>query len=205
MTREDLRRAIECLLFVSGGPLGAKEMSLALDTPEDIILQAAGELAARDPSLSGLRVQAVGGGWQMVTSPEFAIPVARFVGKRAQRLSKAALETAAIVAYNQPCTQPEVEAVRGVDSSGVLKSLVDRGLVAEAGRKDGPGRPILYETTQEFLVYFGLNALADLPDQDELEACMAAAQQRIEQEAAEQPQQDAQLPLIHIEPVPLPE
>ncbi len=200
MTREELRRGIECLLFVSDGPLGAREMSLALDTPEELVAEAAADLVARDPSVSGIVVQAVAGGWQMVTSPEFAVAVARFVGKRAQRLSKAALETLAIVAYNQPCTQAEVEFVRGVDSTGVLKGLIDRGLVQEAGRKEGPGRPILYQTTQEFLVYFGLNSLADLPDQAELEARLADAPERMEAAAAGGPQEGAQLPLRHVEP-----
>ncbi|MCC6483285.1 MAG: SMC-Scp complex subunit ScpB [Armatimonadetes bacterium] len=182
----EIRRAVECLLFVSGAPLGTRDLALALECEEASVVSAAEELAARDPEVSGLRVQQVAGGWQMVTRPEYALAVARFVGKRAQKLSKAALEALAILAYNQPSTQPEIEAIRGVDSSGVLKSLIERNLVKEAGRRDGPGRPILYETTDGFLVYFGLNSLDDLPDQSVLESMLAETQSRVEERADEQ-------------------
>lgn len=185
----DIRRAVECLLFISGGPLGARELSIALECDEALVSRAAQELMTRDPDDSGLRVQAVAGGWQMVTRPDYATVVARFVGKRAQKLSRAALETLAILAYNQPSTQPEIEALRGVDSSGVLKSLMERTLVKEAGRRDGPGRPILYETTDEFLVYFGLNSLEDLPDQNVLESMLAEARSQ----ADDGPSEDASL------------
>lgn len=173
---DDIVRAVECLLFVSAGPVNCKEMAAAMEVDEDLVQQAAQELANRKPSQSGLRVEAVAGGWQMVTRPEYGIAVAKFVGKRAQKLSRAALEVLAIIAYNQPCTQPEMEAIRGVDSSGVLKSLLDRGLIRELGRKEAPGRPILYGVTDEFLVYFGLNSLEDLPDQSTLEALALTAE-----------------------------
>ncbi len=151
-------------------------MALALEVDEQAVAEAARELEQRAPEISGLQVKAVAGGWQTVTRPEYAVAVARFVGKRAQKLSKAALETLAILAYNQPSTQPEIEAIRGVDSSGVLKSLAERSLVKEAGRKEAAGRPILYETTDDFLVYFGLNSIQDMPDQSVLEAMLDAKQ-----------------------------
>ncbi len=169
LSADGIRRGVECLLFVSSSPLKAREMALALEVDEKLVAQAAGELASRDAAVSGLRVEEVAGGWMMVTSPEYAVAVARFVGKRAQKLSRAALECLAIVAYNQPCTGPEVEDIRGVDSTGVMKSLVEKGLVRELGRKEGPGRPVLYGTTEEFLVYFGLRSLDELPDQSVLE------------------------------------
>lgn len=168
-----LRKGVECLLFISGSPLKAREMALALEADEKLVERAAQELVERDPEESGLVVQQVAGGYQMVTAPEYALTVARFVGKRAQKLSRAALETLAIIAYNQPCTLPEIEAVRGVDSSGVAKSLLDRGLIRELGRKDAPGRPLLLGTTDEFLIYFGLNSLEELPDQEALERVIA--------------------------------
>ena len=178
MTSENIRGAVECLLFVSGSPLGTREMALAVEADEALVEQAARELSERGSGMWGLMVQQVAGGWQMVTRPEHAMTVARFVGKRAQKLSRAALETLAIVAYNNPCTQPEVEAIRGVDSSGVMKSILERGLIRELGRKDAPGRPILYGTTDEFLIYFGLNSLNDLPDQSVLAANVEALSQQ---------------------------
>lgn len=177
-----VRGGVECLLFVSGSPLGAREMALALDADEDLVARAAEDLTGRGPDVSGLSVVRVAGGWQMVTRPEHAIAIARFVGKRAQKLSRAALETLAILAYNQPCTLPEMESIRGVDCSGVIKSLSERGLVREIGRKEGPGRPIIYGTTDDFLVYFGLNSLEDLPDQEALER--AVSEKAAEESAA---------------------
>ena len=120
----------------------------------------------------GVRIVRVAGGFQMVTRPDLSDQIARFLagpGGRA-RLSKPALETVAIVAYRQPVTTAEIEAVRGVNSDGVLRTLLDRKLIREAGRKQVPGRPILYATTQDFLHYFGLNAIDELPPLDEVEA-----------------------------------
>ncbi len=184
-------RGVECLLFVSPTPLTAREMALALEVDEALVEEAARQLAGRDPAESGLMVREVAGGFQMATRPEYAVAVARFVGKRAQKLSRAALECLAIIAYNQPCTLPEVDAIRGVDSSGVAKSLLEKGLIRELGRKDAPGRPVLYGTTEEFLVYFGLKSLDELPDQAVLEQMVGERARELLDGPPESPMEEA--------------
>jgi segregation and condensation protein B len=112
----------------------------------------------------GLRLQRHAGRIQLTTAPELGDAVERFLGLEAtSRLSRAALETLAIIAYQQPVTRPAVDAVRGVNSDGVIKSLLSKGLLQEVGRSDGPGRPILFGTTPQFLQHFGLNSLTELP------------------------------------------
>jgi segregation and condensation protein B len=123
----------------------------------------------------GLHVVRVAGGYQLRTRPEFASVVATFLRPAAQRLSRQALETLAIIAYEQPVTLPEIDALRGVGSDGVVKTLLDRELIREAGRKDAPGRPILYRTTDYFLAHFGLADLTELPKlEDSLGAAIPA-------------------------------
>ena len=128
----------------------------------------AAELGDRyDRTGRALQVVEVGGGYRMVTRPDVAPWLVRLARARTRvRLSRPALETLAIIAYKQPVSRPEVDAVRGVNSDGVLENLLERRLVRIAGRKDAPGRPFLYETTREFLVAFGLRDLADLPKVD---------------------------------------
>jgi len=159
----DVPAAIESLLFVSAEPVTPSQLAAALEISSSAVelglQQLEGELETR-----GLRLQRHGGRVQLTTAPEMAEIVERFLGQEAtSRLSRAALETLAIVAYQQPVTRPQIEAVRGVSSDGVMKSLLGKGLVQEAGRTDGPGRPILYSTAPDFLQHFGLNSLVDLP------------------------------------------
>ncbi len=163
-----LRDVLECMLFVSTEPLSAKEIADSLQIEHAAVEQAMIDLESRLDESSGLQLMRVAGGFQLCTRPEYADYCAIILQPAKKRLSKAALETLAIVAYRQPCTQPEVEAVRGVSVDGVMKTLVERGLVKEAGRKQTPGRPILYATTPEFLEYFGLNDISELPDIDML-------------------------------------
>jgi segregation and condensation protein B len=176
----ELAKVVECLLFVSGEPLSVKELVKATETDGEAVLTALGLLRERYVG-SGLYVTEIAGGWQMATRPEYAPAVGKLLAPNANRLSKPALETVTIVAYRQPCTQAEIEAIRGVAVDGVLKTLLDRDLIREAGRKQTPGRPILYATTDAFLHYFGLASLDDLPklDEDELEE-----QARVTQEMA---------------------
>jgi len=119
-----------------------------------------------DASLAtrGLRLQRHGGRFQLTTAPELAELVERFLGLEATtHLSRAALETLAIIAYQQPVTRPQIDSIRGVNSDSMMKSLLTKGLVLESGRADGPGRPILYSTTPEFLQHFGLNSILEMP------------------------------------------
>jgi len=120
-----------------------------------------------------LTVLKIAGGYQMATRPEWAELVARLQeDRRGHRLSRAALETLAIVAYRQPVIRPDIDAIRGVNSDSALKTLLERNLVTISGRDEGPGRPLLYRTTSRFLKYFGLNSLEDLPDPKELESIL---------------------------------
>ncbi|MCL5283878.1 MAG: SMC-Scp complex subunit ScpB [Armatimonadetes bacterium] len=165
-----LAAAVECVLFVASEPVAIKDLATALNVEPTTAQWAVEVLQQRlDSNGSGLQVVQIAGGYQLATRAEHAETIARLVARNSNRLSRAALETLAIIAYRQPITQPEIEAVRGVTSAGVVKTLLDRNLIVEAGRKPTIGRPILYKTTHEFLHYFGLNELADLPQMDSYE------------------------------------
>lgn len=155
--------ALECLLFVAAAPVAPEAVAGALEVEEELAAAALEAFRLQYANGGGLQVVRVAGGYQMRTRPELADVVAAFLRPAAQKLSRQALETLAIVAYEQPITQPEIDALRGVNSDGVLKTLVERELIAEAGRKEAPGRPILYRTTERFLLHFGLSDLNELP------------------------------------------
>jgi len=162
---QDLRRAIEAVLFVTDEPMPAGALAQILEADRSKVEV---ELAAIAESYgerdAGIVLRNVAGGWRLSTHPSAASAVKRFVlSSRHTRLTKAALETLSIVAYKQPVTRHQISAIRGVDSDGVLRSLVDRGLVTETGREEAPGRPVLYGTTPEFLERLGLDSLASLP------------------------------------------
>lgn len=157
---------VEALLFASDTPLEAARIREVLELESDTDARALiDELRLRHEAAdSALGIVEVGGGYRMVTRPEVAPWLMRLAKARTKaRLSRPALETLAIVAYRQPVSRPEVDAIRGVNSEGVLENLLERRLVRISGRKEAPGRPFLYETTREFLVAFGLRDLADLP------------------------------------------
>lgn len=172
--------ALECLLFVSGEPLPLSELARALQTDTIAI-----ESALRDLQItltergSGLQLTQIAGGWQLATRVEYAEIVARMLDRGSSRLSRAALETLAIIAYRQPITSPEIEAVRGVSSAGVLKTLLERRLIEEAGRKDSVGKPVLYRTTNDFLHYFGMSDLSQLPVLEEKEPMVAISEAQV--------------------------
>jgi segregation and condensation protein B len=160
-----LRQALEALLFVSDEPMSAGSLAQAVEVDRRTV-EAALEAMASDyeERSSGLALRNVAGGWRLSTHPDAAAYVEQFVlSNRHARLTKAALETLSIVAYKQPVTRHQVSAIRGVSSDGVLRALAERGLVAEVGRDDAPGRPVLYGTTPEFLERLGLPSLAALP------------------------------------------
>ncbi|MCL6580195.1 MAG: SMC-Scp complex subunit ScpB [Firmicutes bacterium] len=157
--------ALEALLLVAPEPLTTGRAAAAAGVEEEEARAALEALRQEYASRrSGLEVVEVAGGWRLVTRAEFDTLVTRLEPSRTvPPLSPAALETLAVVAYRQPLTRAEIEAVRGVRCEGVLATLVERGLVEEVGRREGPGRPILYGTTRWFLEYFGLRELGDLP------------------------------------------
>jgi segregation and condensation protein B len=159
----DLLNLLEALLFVAPGAVPPAQLASALDLPVQEVEDGLKTLEAQFSS-RGVRLQWHMGRVQLTTAPETAQLVERFLGLEASsRLSRAALETLAIIAYQQPVTRPEIDAVRGVNSDGVLKSLLSKGLISEAGRAERPGRPILYTTTSDFLGHFGLSSLTELP------------------------------------------
>jgi segregation and condensation protein B len=158
-------RSLEAVLFVADEPVTSASLAQVLESDRQTVEGMLEELASSyERSGSGLALRRIAGGWRLYTHPDTAPAVERFVlSSRHSRLTKAALETLGIVAYKQPVTRHQVSAIRGVNTEGVLKSLVDRGLLAEVGHDQGPGRPILYSTTPEFLERLGLDSVADLP------------------------------------------
>jgi segregation and condensation protein B len=162
-TELSLSVKLEALLFVAAEPVTPAQLAAALDVSPSVIERGLHEL---DASLStrGLRLQRHAGRVQLTTAPQLAELIERFLGLEATtHLSRAALETLAIIAYQQPVTRPQIDSIRGVNSDSMMKSLLNKGLILESGRADGPGRPILYSTTPEFLQHFGLNSILEMP------------------------------------------
>lgn len=166
MDEKEIKAVLEAFLFLSEEPLEPDKLKGILDgvTPErikELFEELRNEYENR---VGGLQVVEVAGGYQILTKTEFAPWVKRFnLARLSSRLSRAALETLAIIAYKQPIIRAEVEAIRGVKIEGILKNLLDRRLIKILGRKDVPGRPLMYGTTKEFLQYFGLKDLSELP------------------------------------------
>jgi segregation and condensation protein B len=164
---DEFTRAVEATLFASATPLSVEE--LIEHVGEGNIEIALGELAAQYEG-RGIELVERGGRWHFQTAPDLA-HLLRRTREEARRLSRAATETLAIIAYHEPVSRAEIEAVRGVQiSKGTLDVLMDAGWVRPAGRREGPGRPLLYATTQEFLTHFGLSSRRDLPGIDDLKA-----------------------------------
>ena len=160
---------IESLLFVADRPVTAEHLAAALDLPVEEV-GAALQALREEYQARGIRIQQKGDRLQLVSAPEAGTYIERFLGLEISgRLTTAALEALSIVAYRQPVTRAQVEAIRGVNSDSVLRTLVRRGLIEEIGRDESVGRPILYGTTFEFLQQFGLGSLQDLPNWQEME------------------------------------
>jgi len=166
----ELKAIIEALIFASPEPLTLKALVKLLDTePKEDIEAAVAALKQDYDRPGGLQIVEVAGGYQIVTRPELHEWVRRLFHERTtQKLSVAALETLAVVAYRQPVTAPEITEIRGVNTAGVLSTLVERHLIKVVGRKQVVGRPFLYGTTREFLERFGLNDLSDLPKVEDM-------------------------------------
>jgi segregation and condensation protein B len=163
----DLKSLIESLLFVADRPATVEGLATALQVSVDDI-EAALRTLSEEYAERGIRIQRHRARVQLVSAPEAGPEIERFLGlEQSGRLSVAALETLSIVCYRQPVTRAEIEAIRGVDSTSVLRSLVRRGLLEEVGRAPRVGRPILFGTTFEFLQQFGLESMRDLPNWEE--------------------------------------
>jgi segregation and condensation protein B len=167
-----LRAIVESLLFAAGEPVSLGRLGNALESvPRETLRQALTEMtAAYRNDGRGLVLEEVAGGYQLRTPSEYAPYIRRLLSAKPPRLSRPLLETLAIIAYRRQATRPEIEQLRGVDTGGVLETLLERNLIRIAGRKDAPGRPIFYETTPGFLELFGLSSLEELPDLEEFRA-----------------------------------
>lgn len=172
MENNELKQVIEALVFVSDKPLGMFQIREVIEgVTEEQIRQAVNELNQEyESTRRSFIIQEVAGGFRMATKPELAPWLKSFYKSRvSERLTRPSLETLAIVAYKQPVTKPEIEAIRGVNIDGVIVTLLERSLIKIAGRKDTPGRPLLYATTDEFLAHFGLGSVSEMPKLPEVQ------------------------------------
>ena len=169
MDANELKAALEAILFVSNEPVTLDDLVESLDAGRDeIVAQLEAIKRLLEENVGGFMLEQTAGGWRLATRAEHeAILKKYFARKGESRLSIAALETLAIVAYRQPITAPEVSDIRGVNSSAVLRTLLDRRMIRVSGRKNVVGSPFLYRTTREFLIHFGLNDIHDLPRLEE--------------------------------------
>ena len=182
-----LKSIVESLLFASDKPLAVKRLQELAGERDAAKLQAALEWLRADYADRGVVLHEVAGGFQFRTSPLNAYWVQQMLAGRPVRLTRAQLETLAIVAYRQPITRPEIDDVRGVDSAGPLKTLLDRNLVRVLGKKEEPGRPLLYGTTRDFLEFFNLKDLKDLPTLREFSELSEESQAKLKALDSEQP------------------
>lgn len=171
MEREEIRSIVESLLFVADGPQSLQRFAEVLEgvdreTIQSVVNELRTELETQN---RGIRLVEVAGGYQLRTPKSNADWVKKFLGGRPSRMGKATLETLAIIAYRQPITRAEIEAIRGVDVDGVVTTLMERNLIRAVARKDVPGRPFLYGTTPEFLQLFNLKDLSQLPTLKEMD------------------------------------
>ena len=165
--QQEAVKRIEALLFAAPGLTSVDQLAQATKLKRKEVEAALLMLKAHYTDLHGIRLQEVKGQYQLITAPEYATDIEAFLGLEVtSRLTQAALEALAIVAYKQPTTRPEIDSIRGVNSDGVVKSLLPKGLIEELGRSEAPGRPILYGITPEFLQHFGLEGLDQLPQID---------------------------------------
>ena len=170
MAEDNLKSAMEAMLFASDKPLTIDQARKALDNLDaSLVRKILEELKAEyEQSRRGIRLAEVAGGFQMITASDFAVFLKKLFRERhVERLSKPALETLAIIAYKQPVTKMEIESLRNVNVDGVMASLQEKNLIRISGRKKAPGRPFVYSTTRQFLEYFGLKTLEELPKMEE--------------------------------------
>ncbi|HYO76753.1 MAG TPA: SMC-Scp complex subunit ScpB [Thermoanaerobaculia bacterium] len=169
MEANELRAALEAILFLSSDPVRVDDLAESLDEAKDAVSAQLEEIKRNlDERLGGFMLEQAAGGWRLTTRAEHDAILKKYFAKKGEnRLSLAALETLAIVAYRQPITAPEVSDIRGVNSSSSIRTLLERRMIRVAGRKNVVGSPFLYRTTKDFLVHFGLNDIRDLPRLEE--------------------------------------
>ena len=185
LSPERIRTVLESVLFVADRPLNLDELFQTTGIDRELIADALNKISGdKRDGVSGIVLHEVSGGWQFRTDPGSAEYVRRFLRVKPQRLTRAAVETLAIIAYRQPVTRPEVEDIRGVDCGAVIKALLDRKLIKILGKKEEVGRPILYGTTREFLEFFALKDLSSLPTLREFQELTEEHQEIVERETA---------------------
>jgi segregation and condensation protein B len=163
-TENVLLSRLEALLFIAGSPLSVSQIAEVLEVSQGEVDKLIQELDSSYSLGRGLALQRHGGRYQLTSHPKFADDIEKYLGiENTSRLTKPSIEALAIIAYRQPITRPGIDAIRGVSSDGVIKSLLSKGLIQEVGRTEGPGRPILFSTTSDFLQHFGLNSINQLP------------------------------------------
>jgi segregation and condensation protein B len=168
---EELITILEALIFVAEEPISAKELANVLEEDPDFVQSAAEELAEEyEQRKSGLMLREIAGGWQLSTRTEYHDEIRKFLKTRpSAKLSLAALETLAVIAYKQPVTVPEILEIRGVQSASAIKTLLDKKLIVAKGRKETVGKPMQYGTSKDFLIQFGLKNLTELPSIEDFE------------------------------------
>ncbi len=184
LSHTHLRGLLEALVFVSDKPVTSNELARVASAPLKQVKEVMGELK-QGYAHRGIELDEVAGGWLFRTNVQFAPFVRELTSERPVRLSRAQIETLAIVAYRQPVTRPEIDDIRGVDSGATLKLLLERDLLRILGKKDEPGRPLLYGTTSQFLEFFGLKSLKELPTLREFTELSEESRQAAEAELSE--------------------
>ena len=185
MPEDNIKHALEALLFASEKPLTIEQARACLDNLDGVAVRKVIEdlKSEYEQANRGIRIIEVAGGFQMITATNF-FPFLKklFKERHVERLSKPALETLAIIAYKQPLTRIEIELLRNVNVDGVMKSLEEKNIIRITGRKKTPGRPFVYGTTKQFLEYFGLKSLDDLPKMEDFSSMAAKAEKNAQEE-----------------------
>ncbi len=177
MNKEQLKSVVEAMVFASDTPLTIHQMVSVLENFEKSEIEEALSQIQEELTGRAFTLKKVSGGYQFASRPEYSRWIKKmYQGKERNRLTRAALETLAIVAFKQPISRVEVSAIRGVNSDGVIKGLLERKLITISGRGEGQGRALMFTTTPEFLQYFGINEIADLPKPKEIEELLAAGE-----------------------------
>jgi segregation and condensation protein B len=200
MTNEERKAALEAIIYAADEPATIEQLAASLDEEKLVVQAALDELVASYAAEErGIEVRAVAGGYKVYTKPQHHDVVRRFIKslRPPLRLTMPALETLAVIAYKQPVTAPEIGEIRSVNTSGVLKTLLDKRLITTAGRKEVIGRPILYKTSKEFLMRFGLSDLEELPSLKEFEALAREALGSDEGVASSEPSDESVLDTPH--------